>query len=97
MSDKDPPQDTVEAMHDGVPETKWEHIPVNPVDRLFTWGSRVVLPTWCQSPEHWTSKVVEYLWVDCPCCLFYRGVTVGVVAGLCSSILIIVTIGILLR
>lgn len=54
---------------------------MNPIDRFFTWGADTLLPKWCQSPEHWTAKVSAYLFTDCPCCLLFRGITVGLVIG----------------
>ena len=31
----------------------------------------------CNTPEHWTSRIVDYFFTDCPCCLFIRGTIVG--------------------
>lgn len=55
----------------------------NNVDKFFTLASEALIPSWCQNEEHWTSKVVDYLWPwnDCGCCLFFRGVTIGACIG----------------
>jgi hypothetical protein len=36
------------------------------------------IPKWCQNGDHWTVRITLYLWADCACCLFFRGVTAGV-------------------
>ena len=35
------------------------------------------MPDWCQTEEHWTSRLVNYLFTSCPCCMFYRGFFFG--------------------
>lgn len=97
LRDSEPHPDAVALMSDGEPESKWQHVPVNRADELFTWGSKTVVPTWCQTPEHWTSRVVDYLWVDCPCCLFFRGVVLGYASGLCIGAVAALIIRILLQ
>lgn len=53
---------------------------MNFLDRLFTWGAGTLpFRKWCQTPEHWTAKVSAYLFTDCPCCLVFRGMTIGAV------------------
>lgn len=55
---------------------------MNPLDRLFTWGAGTLpFRKWCQTPEHWTAKVSAYLFTDCPCCLVFRGATIGIALG----------------
>lgn len=48
-----------------------------PIDRLFWWGWRHVLPQWLQGDEPFATRVMNEIWIDCPWCLFMRGVTVG--------------------
>ena len=55
-------------------------------------ASKEFTPTWCQTPEHWTSKFTQYLWTDCPCCLMFRGITVGLLLSIPIWILIVVGI-----
>lgn len=50
---------------------------MNPLDRLFTWSANTLFPKWCQSENHWTSRLTDYLFTDCPCCLLFRGATIG--------------------
>ena len=61
------------------PDDGWED---NPVSNTLAWLSEKLLPTWCKAPDHWTVKLVLYLWADCSCCLFFRGVTLGTTVAL---------------
>lgn len=51
----------------------------NRVSNTFAWVSYRFLPGWCESDDHWTSRATQYLFTDCPCCLFFRGVVVGLI------------------
>jgi hypothetical protein len=57
----------------------------NPLDQLFTWGAETFTPTWCQTEEHWTSRLTDYLYTDCPCCLMWRALIVGFIFGTVMS------------
>jgi hypothetical protein len=52
----------------------WED---NAVSNFLAWASQVFIEPWCNTPEHWTSKISGYFWAECPCCLFFRGVLIG--------------------
>jgi hypothetical protein len=52
----------------------------NPVSNLLAYLSTTITPRWCQAPEHWTSRLTAYLFSDCPCCLLFRGIVIGVLA-----------------
>lgn len=52
------------------------------IDRIFTFGAEKLTPKWCQTETHWSSKLVDFLWVDCPCCLLFRGIVVGMLFGM---------------
>lgn len=54
----------------------------NWLSNVMAWGSRVFLPSWCDTPEHWTSRLMQYFQTSCPCCLFFRGIVVGLFLGL---------------
>lgn len=54
----------------------------NWLSNYFAWASRTFLPHWCDTPPHWTSRLTEYLWTSCPCCLLFRGLTLGYLMGL---------------
>lgn len=54
----------------------------NGVSNFMAWASRVFLPSWCDAPGHWTSRFMEYFQKSCPCCLFFRGITLGLILGL---------------
>lgn len=47
------------------------------IDRVFWWGWRHVLPQWLQGDEPLAKWVMDRMWIDCPWCLFMRGVTIG--------------------
>jgi hypothetical protein len=68
------------TVDDSEPNTpvEWED---NALSNTFAWVSYAILPTWCQTPEHFTSRFTQYLFTDCPCCLFWRGITVGYLVG----------------
>ena len=54
----------------------------------FAWASYKFVPNWCQTPEHWTSRVAQYLFTDCPCCLLFRGLSIGGLIGLSAGMLL---------
>lgn len=53
----------------------------------LAWASSTFLPRWCQTEEHWSAKVMNYFWAECACCLFWRGATVGLMAGIIVGLL----------
>jgi hypothetical protein len=57
---------------------EWED---NWLSNTLAWGSYKLLPGWCQTEEHWTSRVTQYLFTDCPCCLLFRGLSLGFIGG----------------
>jgi hypothetical protein len=61
----------------------------NPLSNLMAYASYKFLPNWCQTPEHWTSRLTQYLFTDCPCCLLFRGVSIGIWIGFALSWLIL--------
>jgi hypothetical protein len=73
----DIPDVTVDGSEPGTP-VEWED---NPLSNTFAWVSYRLVPDWCQTPEHFTSRFTQYLFTDCPCCLFWRGLTFGYVVG----------------
>ena len=54
----------------------------NVVSNTMAWASYRVTPGWCQTEDHWSSRLTQSLFTDCPCCLLFRGLIVGVVIGL---------------
>lgn len=52
------------------------------VDRLFTWGSSRLGMCGDGVRHNWSVMFAELFFLQCPCCLFYRGVTIGAVLGL---------------
>ena len=57
---------------------EWED---NWLSNLLAYVSYKFLPNWCQTPEHWTSRVTQYLFTDCPCCILFRGLSIGFIIG----------------
>jgi hypothetical protein len=49
----------------------------NWLSNTFAWGSHRFTPGWCRSKEHWTSRMAQHLFTDCPCCLLFRGLILG--------------------
>jgi hypothetical protein len=50
----------------------------NPLSNFLAWGAKTFVPSWCTSgPDHWTSRLTQYFFSDCPCCLFGRGIVLG--------------------
>jgi hypothetical protein len=66
---------------------EWED---NWLSNFFAWFSHYYLPNWCQTPEHFTSRVTQYLFTDCPCCLLFRGITVGFALAVAVALAILV-------
>lgn len=50
----------------------------NWASNFMAWFSLTFLDPWCSTSEHWTSRVIDFFWTDCPCCLFWRGVSLGI-------------------
>jgi len=70
------PQDP--AIGDDTEPDFWED---NWLSNFMAAASQVVTPNWCETEEHWTSKVTEYLFTTCPCCLIWRGLFLGFISG----------------
>jgi hypothetical protein len=73
----DIPGVTVDGTEPDTP-VQWED---NALSNTFAWCSYFFVPHWCQTPEHWSSRLTQYVFTDCPCCLFFRGIAVGYVVG----------------
>jgi hypothetical protein len=67
---------------------EWEN---NWLSNFLAAASQSFLPNWCQTPEHWTSKIAQTLWTDCPCCLLFRGITVGLTIGILINLITIIS------
>lgn len=53
----------------------------NWLSNFMAWFSLTFLGPWCSTPDHWTSRLAGYMFTDCPCCIFFRGVFIGLGAG----------------
>lgn len=60
-------------------EDDWED---NNISNALAYTSTRLVPRWCKEDGHWTNSLVNYLWADCACCLFFRGTTIGLAFGL---------------
>jgi hypothetical protein len=65
----------------------------NWLSNSLAWASYRITPKWCQIEEHFTSRVTQYLFTDCPCCLLFRGLLVGLITGILLT-LVLLTIGV---
>src|SRR6478609_2414594 len=66
--------------HPDDPE-EWEN---NALSNSLAWASYTFTPAWCQAKEdgtHWTVRLMDYLFTGCPCCMMFRGLTLGFVGG----------------
>lgn len=63
----------------------WEN---NWLSNSMAWVSDRMLPSLCNTADHWSSRMANYVWTDCPCCLVLRGMTLGAGAGLVVGILV---------
>jgi hypothetical protein len=64
--------------HDGKVVDDWED---NALSNAMAWASLTFTPNWCQTPEHWTSRFALSLFTTCPCCMIFRGLTLGFIIG----------------
>ena len=49
----------------------------NWLSNTLAWASSRITPAWCRSEEHWSSRMAQYLFTDCPCCMLFRGLVLG--------------------
>lgn len=77
--------------HPGTP-VEWSD---NLVSNFMAWASYRFVPAWCQSKEHWTSRIAQYLFTDCPCCQLFRGLLVGLLVGLVLGAVLGVTVAVM--
>ena len=67
----------------------WED---NPLSNFMAWFSHKFLPRWCQTPEHWTSRITQHLFTDCPCCLLFRGLVIGGSIGILIGMMLMLAV-----
>jgi hypothetical protein len=66
-------------------EQDWED---NWLSNLLAWVSKLLFITSVCSNDRILTKISNYLWAECACCLFFRGVLFGVLASTVIAILI---------
>lgn len=54
----------------------------NPLSNSMAWASDTFLSRWCTRDGHWSFTVTNPLWAECSCCLTFRGLVLGLAAGL---------------
>jgi hypothetical protein len=64
---------------------EWED---SPTSNFFAWASVKFTPTLCQEEHHWSVKFANHLWTSCHCCMLFRGITIGLVAGIAMTCLV---------
>ena len=68
---------------------EWED---NPLSNAIAAISFYLFPKACQTPEHFTTRFMDYFYTTCPCCMFYRGLFIGaVIVTLPAAILLLAT------
>jgi hypothetical protein len=68
----------------------------NWLSNTLAWASYRLTPDWCQDEDHWTSAVSRYLFTDCPCCLLFRGITLGALGMLILQNLLFILFALML-
>ena len=64
----------------------------NSISNAFAWGSFKFVPSWCQTEQHWTSRLAQNLFTDCPCCLLFRGIVIGLLLGAALATIVYVPV-----
>lgn len=64
----------------------------NSLSNTLAYASHKLTPSWCQSEDHWTARLTQYLFTDCPCCMLFRGLVVGAGAGLLAGVALSISI-----
>lgn len=70
-------------------EDSWED---NWLSNSMAWLSDLAVPNWCNNVNHWTVKLVLYLWADCSCCLAFRFMGLGLLLGLAIGAGVVLTV-----
>lgn len=70
-------------------QVEWED---NWLSNSLAWLSWKAIPTWCEVPEHWTSRFANFVFTSCPCCATFRGITCGVVGSSILWLLVLVIV-----
>jgi hypothetical protein len=87
FSFRPPQQEDID--HDGKVVDDWED---NALSNFMAWTSQKFLRNWCQTPEHWTSRVTNYLYTSCPCCMFYRGVALATIIQVPLFVIVLILV-----
>jgi hypothetical protein len=68
------------------PDTEWAD---NPLSNAMAWASQTApLKPMCGDDRHWSQRATKALATDCSCCLLWRGLTLGCIAGLAAGLLL---------
>jgi len=67
----------------------WED---NALSNAFAATSFYLFPKACQSPDHPSTRFVDYFFTSCPCCMFYRGFFIGALISTLLLTIISVTV-----
>lgn len=70
-----------------VEDMEWED---NALSNFMAWMSQQwPFEPMCNTEQSTTSRIANYLYTDCPCCLFWRGVSVGIFSAVLILFLIL--------
>jgi len=68
---------------------EWED---NPLSNAAAATSYYLFPKACQTPEHPSTRLMDYFFTSCPCCMFYRGMAVAAIPLIVIIIALIATL-----
>jgi hypothetical protein len=55
-------------------------------EKVWELGMKLpILKDFCQSEDHPSAKFSGFFFIDCGCCLFWRGLIIGLLFGIASS------------
>jgi hypothetical protein len=83
------PKQQPDVDHDGKTVDDWED---NALSNALAWASITFVPTWCQDEQHWTGRLANSLFTTCPCCMVFRGLTLGAFISTALWSVILITI-----
>lgn len=78
-----------EAFEDEPAPDEWAD---NWLSNFIAWAALTFVGPWCSTETHWTSRVTNYLFTSCPCCLLFRGLAIGAISGYVLATIVYMTV-----
>ena len=70
-------EDAADGSDDIKDDLEWED---NPISNFMAYVSQIwPLEPMCNEEEYLSSRIANYFYTSCPCCLFYRGLFTGMI------------------